>query len=150
LVAPQAPDLLSVVSLSSGSYYNAVISDWQATEEAVLQGGLTVASTYSAPVLLGRYNASYEVIALPYDQEVTGAVGFNQIRLKVVNGENLTANMFTLDGLTGRLSVEKITSAGAPSDAYELSVSLSQTMQVDDKFTVKFDGNIIWACTRGS
>lgn len=150
LVAPQAPDLLSVVSLSSGSYYNAVIADWQATEEAILQGGLSVASTYSAPVLLGRYNASYEVNALPYEQEVTGNVGFNQIRLKVVNGENLTANMFTLEGVTGHLSVEKITSAGAPDDAYELSVSLSQTLQVDDTVTVKFDGSVIWAFTRVS
>lgn len=150
IVAPQAPDLLSMVSLSSGIYYNAVIADWQASEEAILQGGLSVASTYSAPSVVGRYNASYEVIALPYVQEVTGAVGFNQIRLKVVNGENLTANMFILEGLSGRLSVGKITSAGAPNDAYELSVSLSQTMQVDDTFTVTFDGRVIWACTRGS
>lgn len=44
LVAPQSPDLLSVVSLSSGSYYNAVIADWQATEEAVLQGALSVST----------------------------------------------------------------------------------------------------------
>lgn len=44
LVAPQSPDLLSVVSLSSGSYYNAVIADWQASDEAILQGGLSVAA----------------------------------------------------------------------------------------------------------
>lgn len=48
IVAPQRPDLLSVVSLPSGSYYNAVIADWQATEEAILQGGY--AAEQSAPV----------------------------------------------------------------------------------------------------
>lgn len=48
IVAPQAPDLLAMVSLSSGNYYNAVIADWQATEEAILQGGYAAAP--SAPV----------------------------------------------------------------------------------------------------
>ena len=43
MVAPQSPELLSVVSMSNGNYYNAVIADWQASEEAVLQGGLTAA-----------------------------------------------------------------------------------------------------------
>lgn len=42
IVAPQAPELLAVVSSQSGNYYNAVIADWQASEEAILQGGLTV------------------------------------------------------------------------------------------------------------
>lgn len=41
IVAPQAPELLFMVSSQSGNYYNAVISDWQASEEAILQGGLT-------------------------------------------------------------------------------------------------------------
>jgi hypothetical protein len=41
LVAPQAPELLAVVSSQSGNYYNAVIADWQASEEAILQGGLS-------------------------------------------------------------------------------------------------------------
>ena len=43
MVAPQSPELLSVVSMSNGNYYNAVIADWQASEEAILQGGLTAA-----------------------------------------------------------------------------------------------------------
>lgn len=154
LVAPQAPDLLSVVSLSSGSYYNAVIADWQATEEAILQGGLSVASTYSAPVLLGRYNASYELSSLPYDETVTTALQGSFIRLKVANGENLTANMFTLEGaqhiLPGSLTVSKLSSPNAPDDAYSLSVVLTSTMQVDDSFTVSFNGTVIWACTRVS
>lgn len=150
LIAPQAPDLLAAVTSSSGNYYSAVIADWQASEEAVLQGGLSLQSTYSAPVLLGRYNASYKVSALPYEQEVQGAVGYNEIFLKVANGENLTANMFTLEGYTGTLRVAKDISSGAPNDAYNLSVSLSPSMQVDDTFTVKYDGRIIWACTRVS
>lgn len=41
MVAPQAPELLWMVSSQSGNYYNAVIADWQASEEAILQGGLT-------------------------------------------------------------------------------------------------------------
>lgn len=154
LVAPQAPDLLSVVSLSSGSYYNAVISDWQASEEAILQGGLSLQSTYSPPLLLGRYNSSYEVSALPYEESVTSALQGSFIRLKVANGENLTANMFTLEGalhiLPGTLTVSKLSSPNAPDDAYSLSVNLSSTMQVDDSFTVSFGGSVIWACTRVS
>ena len=150
MVAPQSPDLLSVVSLPSGSYYNAVIADWQATDEAVLQGGLSAASTYSAPVIVGRYNASYEVIALPYEQEVTAAISGNELRLKVLNGENLTADMFTLEGLTGTCYVRKSTSAGAPNDAYILSVTYSSPIQVDDTLTVKFDGRVIWTLTRTS
>jgi hypothetical protein len=150
IVAPQAPELLAVVSSQSGSYYNAVIADWQASEEAILQGGLTTASTYSAPVLLGRYNSNYEFFALPYDETVTSAIEGSFIRLKVANGENLTANMFSLGGLTGSLTVSKLSSPSAPDDAYSLSVVLSQAMQVDDTFTVKFDGRIIWACTRVS
>ena len=45
LVAPQFPELLSVVSSPSGNYYNAVIADWQASEEAILQGVLSTAVT---------------------------------------------------------------------------------------------------------
>lgn len=150
MVAPQSPDLLSVVSLPSGSYYNAVIADWQATDEAVLQGGLSAASTYSAPVIVGRYNASYEVISLPYEQEVTAASSGNELRLKVLNGENLTADMFTLLGTTGTCYVRKSTSAGAPNDAYILSVTFSSPMQVDDTITVKFEGRVIWTLTRTS
>lgn len=41
IVAPQAPELLAYVSNPSGNYYNAVIADWQASEEAILQGGLS-------------------------------------------------------------------------------------------------------------
>lgn len=150
MVAPQSPDLLSVVSLPSGSYYNAVIADWQATDEAVLQGGLSAASTYSAPVIVGRYNASYEVISLPYEQEVTAAVSGNELRLKVLNGENLTADMFTLVGTTGTCYVRKSTSAGAPNDAYILSVTYSSPMQVEDLFLVKFNGRVIWSLSRTS
>lgn len=150
MVSPQSPDLLSVVSLPSGSYYNAVIADWQATDEAVLQGGLSAASTYSAPVIVGHYNASYEVTALPYEQEVTAAVSGNELRLKVLNGENLTADMFTLMGTTGTCYVRQSTSAGAPNDAYILSVTYSSPMQVDDTFLVKFDGRVIWSLSRTS
>lgn len=150
LVAPQSPELLTVVSSQSGSYYNAVIVDWQASEEAILQGGLTTLSTYSAPSLLGRYNSRYELSALPYDETVTAAVQGDFLRLKVANGEYLTADMFTLEGLSGSLTVSKLSSPSAPDDAYSLSVVLSSSMQVDDTFIVKFGGSIIWVCTRVS
>lgn len=154
IVAPQAPDLLAMVSLSSGNYYNAVIADWQATEEAILQGGLSLQNTYSPPLLLGRYNSSYEVSSLPYEETVTSALQGSFIRLKVANGENLTANMFTLTGaqhiLPGTLTVSKLSSPNAPDDAYSLNVVLTSTMQVDDSFTVNFDGRTIWSCTRVS
>lgn len=150
LIAPQAPDLLAAVTSSTGDYYSAVIADWQATEEAILQGGLTTASTYSAPVIVGGYNANFEVISLPYDQEVTDPISGNELYLKVFNGENLTADMFTLEGFTGHFYISKVTSEGAPNDAYNLSVTFSPSMQVNDTFTVKFDGRIIWTCTRVS
>lgn len=154
LVAPQSPDVLSVVSLSSGSYYNAVIADWQASEEAILQGVLTTQSTYSAPVILGLYNDSYELSSLPYDETVTSALKGSFIRLKVANGDNLTDNMFTLEGaqhiLPGSLTVTKLSSPNAPDDAYSLGVVLKDTMQVDDSFTVSFGGRVIWSCTRTS
>lgn len=154
MVAPQSPDLLSVVSLPSGSYYNAVIADWQATDEAVLQGGLSAASTYSAPVLLGLYNSSYELNALPYDETVNSAIQGSFIRLKVANGANLTANMFTLEGsqhiLPGSLTLSKLSTPNAPDDAYSLGVNLKSSMQVDDSFTVSFGGRVIWSCTRTS
>lgn len=154
MVAPQSPDLLSVVSLPSGSYYNAVIADWQATDDAVLQGGLSAASTYSAPVLLGRYNSSYEVSALPYDETVTSALQGSFIRLKVANGKNLTSNMFTVNAaqhiLPVTVTVSKLSSPNAPDDAYSLNVVFADKMQVDDTFTVSFGGSVIWACTRTS
>ena len=154
LVAPQSPDLLSLVSMANGKYYNAVIADWQASEEAILQGGLSAQSTYSSPVLLGRYNESYEVSALPYDETVKSALQGSFIRLKVANGNNLTANMFTINGalhiLPGSLTVNKLSSPKAPDDAYSLNVNLASTMQVDDTFTISFGGSVIWACTRVS
>lgn len=150
IVAPQAPTLLAAFTSSSGAYYNAVIADWQATEEAILQGGLTTLSTYSAPVLVGRYNASFEVIALPYEQEVTAEISGNELRLKVVNGENLSGDMFTMEGATGNFYVRKSTSVGAPDDAYILSCMFSPSMQVGDTITVKFGGSTIWTFTRTS
>lgn len=150
IVAPQAPDLLSYVSMPSGDYYNAVIADWQASEEAILQGGLSTLSTNSAPVIAGAYNGSFKVISLPYEDEVTDPIQGNELYLKVFNGENLTADMFTLEGFTGKFYVNKVTSAGAPNDAYNLSVVLSKAMQVNDTFTVKYGGSVIWTCTRVS
>lgn len=150
MVAPQSPELLWLVSSSSGSYYNSVIADWQASEEAILQGGLSLQSTYAAPVLLGRYNSRFEVLALPYEEEVTVAFSGNEITLKVANVENLTAAMFSIEGLKGSIHLREYNPSEAPADARILSVVLSSPMQVDDTFTIKFGGSVIWTCTRVS
>lgn len=87
IVAPQAPDLLAMVSLSSGNYYNAVIADWQASEEAILQGGLTasLAEQSALPFMncsfyfLGE-QSSYEIMDgeqknVPSIQQITWDLG---------------------------------------------------------------------------
>ena len=51
LIAPQAPDLLAAVTSSTGDYYRAVITDWQATEEAILQGGYAAAPAAPVPTV---------------------------------------------------------------------------------------------------
>lgn len=150
MVAPQSPELLWLVSNASGSYYNAVIADWQASEEAILQGGLSLQSTYAAPVLLGRYNSRFEVLALPYEEEVTVAFSGNEMTLKVANVENLTAAMFSIEGLKGSIHLREYKPSEAPADARILSVVLTSPMQVDDTFTIKFGGSVIWTCTRVS
>lgn len=74
LVAPQSPELLAVVSSQSGSYYNAVIADWQATEEAILQGGLTALSAApAAPVPMYWYMSQVEDNPLPATTTATEA-----------------------------------------------------------------------------
>lgn len=45
IVAPQDRELLWLVSDPGGSYYNAVIADWQASEEAILQGALSAVTS---------------------------------------------------------------------------------------------------------
>lgn len=68
IVAPQAPDLLAMVSLSSGNYYNSVIADWQASEEAILQGGLT--ASLAAEGALPFMNCSFYFLGEQSSSEI--------------------------------------------------------------------------------
>lgn len=87
IVAPQAPELLAVVSSQSGNYYNAVIADWQASEEAILQGGLTASLAEEGALPFMNCNfyflgeqSSYEIMDgvsknVPSIQQVTWDLG---------------------------------------------------------------------------
>lgn len=105
LVAPQAPELLALVSSQSGSYYNAVIADWQATEEAILQGGLSasLAEQSALPFInAGCYfmgaQSGYQILDgknknVPNIQQITWNLGdrdtsTNQFCLTMFGSEN--------------------------------------------------------------
>lgn len=90
MVAPQSPELLSVVSLANGNYYNAVIADWQASEDAILQGGLTAAAS-SRGVLPFINCACYFLGAQSGDQVLDGSA------LRVPNVWNITWNLGSRD-----------------------------------------------------
>lgn len=105
IVAPQAPELLAVVSSQSGNYYNAVIADWQATEEAILQGGfLSVASdvvgwgtSESGPFLKNVVQSSFsddqpidEGIFVKYSSAAAAAAGAPLIYSHGQNGGTVT------------------------------------------------------------
>ena len=102
MVAPQSPDLLSVVSLSSGSYYNAVIADWQATDEAVLQGGLSAATSSQGEVVGGytyySQDAEWTQTNLGSRVEGTKSGSTYTAYLKCVNGENISSLDFRSTG----------------------------------------------------
>lgn len=127
LVAPQSPDLLSVVSLPSGSYYNAVIADWQATDEAVLQGGLS-AATSSQGEVVGGYtyyiqDAEWTQTNLGSRVEGTKSGSTYTAYLKCVNGENISSLDFRSTGKQCNFRFSKTTSNNPPFDCYDLVVT---------------------------
>ena len=131
MVAPQSPDLLSVVSLPSGSYYNAVIADWQATDEAVLQGGLSAVYAPSPPTpgeVVGAYayNSQDKVwvdSALGGQSLGTKTGGTLTLRLKCVNGANISSLDFSSTGKQCTFVYRKTTDWDPPVDCYDLVVT---------------------------
>lgn len=133
MVAPQSPDLLSVVSLPSGSYYNAVIADWQATDDAVLQGALSV-STQDTLIgwsddLNGTFNHKPLDVTALTDEPLDGTV-----YVKFTSAEAAAAGVATINGVGangGRVSITKSVSGDIVTVKYTASLSLaSSTAQV--------------------
>ena len=127
MVAPQSPDLLSVVSLPSGSYYNAVIADWQASDDAILQGGLSAATSPQGEVVGGytyySQDAEWTQSNLGSRTEGTKSGGTYTAYLKCVNGENISSLDFRSTGKQCTFSFRKTTANNPPSDCYELVVT---------------------------
>lgn len=126
LVAPQAPELLSVVSSQSGNYYNAVIADWQASEEAILQGGLSasLAEQGALPFMnAGCYfmgaQSGYQILDgksknVPNIQQITWDLGdrdtsTNQFCLTMFGSENPGYDVSKI--LPGRISIVNLPGA---------------------------------------
>lgn len=127
MVAPQSPELLSVVSMANGNYYNAVISDWQASEEAILQGGLSVA-TLSQGEVVGGYtyysqDAEWAQSSLGSRIEGTKSGSTYTAYLKCVNGDNISSLDFRSTGKQCTFSFRKTTANNPPSDCYDLVVT---------------------------
>lgn len=133
MVAPQSPDLLSVVSLPSGSYYNAVIADWQATDDAVLQGALSV-STQDTLIgwsddLNGTFNHKPLDVTALTDEPLDGTV-----YVKFTSAEAAAAGVASINGVGangGSVSITKSVSGDIVTVKYTASLSLaSSTAQV--------------------
>lgn len=133
MVAPQSPDLLSVVSLPSGSYYNAVIADWQATDDAVLQGALSV-STQDTLIgwsddLNGTFNHKPLDVTALTDEPLDGTV-----YVKFTSAEAAAAGVASINGVGangGRVSITKSVSGDIVTVKYTASLSqASSTAQV--------------------
>ncbi len=127
MVAPQSPELLSVVSMANGNYYNAVIADWQASEEAILQGGLSVA-TLSQGEVVGGYtyysqDAEWTQTNLGSRTEGTKTGSTYTAYLKCVNGDNISSLDFRSTGKQCTFSFRKTTANNPPSDCYDLVVT---------------------------
>lgn len=133
MVAPQSPDLLSVASLPSGSYYNAVIADWQATDEAVLQGVLS-ASTQDTLIgwsddIHGTFNHKPLDVTALTDEPFNGTV-----YVKFTSAEAAVAGVASINGVGangGRVSITKSVSGDIVTVQYTASLSqASSTAQV--------------------
>ena len=127
LVAPQSPELLSVVSMANGNYYNSVIADWQASEEAILQGGLSVATLLQGEVVGGytyySQDSEWTESNLGSRTEGTKTGGTYTAHLKCVNGENISSFDFRSTGKQCTFSFSKTTANNPPSDCYDLVVT---------------------------
>lgn len=150
IVAPQAPELLSVVSAGSGNYYNAVIADWQATEEAILQGGLTAAYAPAPPTpgeVVGAYaynstDQEWTETELGGQALGTKTGGTATLRLKCTNGENISSFDFRSTGKQCTFSFRKTTDFNPPADCYDLVVTYP-AFSSGEQISVYFDDVLI-------
>lgn len=133
LVAPQAPDLLSVVSLSSGSYYNAVIADWQASEEAILQGGLSVSTQDTLVGWSDDIHGTFRRV--PEDVTAISGESFTGTEyVKFTSAEAAAAGVVSINGVGangGTVSITKSVSGNIVTVNYTATLSqVSSTAQV--------------------
>lgn len=134
MVAPQAPDLLSYVSMPSGDYYNAVIADWQASEEAILQGGLSLQSTQDTLIgwsddIHGTFNHQ------PADVTALTAEPFDgSVYVKFTSAEAAAAGVASINAVGangGTVSITKSVSGNIVTVNYTATLSqASSTAQV--------------------
>ena len=133
MVSPQSPELLWLVSNASGSYYNAVIADWQASEEAILQGGLS-ASTQDTLVgwsddIHGTFNHQ------PADVTALTAEPFDgSVYVKFTSAEAAAAGVASINAVGangGTVSITKSVSGNIVTVNYTATLSqASSTAQV--------------------
>lgn len=146
MVAPQSPELLSVVSMANGNYYNAVIADWQASEEAILQGGLSVATSSQGEVVGGytyySQESEWSETSLGSRIEGTKTGGTYTAYLKCVNGENISSLDFRSTGKQCSFSFRKTTANNPPSDCYDLVVTYP-AFTIGEEIKVYFGDTLI-------
>lgn len=133
MVAPQSPELLWLVSLPSGSYYNSVIADWQASEEAILQGVLS-ASTQDTLIgwsddIHGTFNHQ------PADVTVLTAEPFDgSVYVKFTSAEAAAAGVASINAVGangGTVSITKSVSGNIVTVNYTAKLSqATSTAQV--------------------
>ena len=133
MVAPQSPELLWLVSDASGSYYNAVIADWQASEEAILQGGLS-ASTQDTLIgwsddIHGTFNHQPADVTALTDEPLDGTV-----YVKFTSAEAAAAGVASINAVGangGTISITKSVSGNIVTVNYTATLSqASSTAQV--------------------
>lgn len=133
IVAPQAPELLAVVSSQSGNYYNAVIADWQASEEAILHGALS-ASTQDTLVgwtddIHGTFRRVPEDVTAISSESLSGTE-----YVKFTSAEAAAAGVASINGVGangGTVSITKSVSGNIVTVNYTATLSqVSSTAQV--------------------
>lgn len=133
MVAPQSPGLLWLVSDASGSYYNAVIADWQASEDAVLQGALS-ASTQDTLIgwsddKHGTFNHKPLDVTALTDEPIDGIV-----YVKFTSAEAAAAGVASINAVGangGTVSITKSVSGNIVTVNYTATLSqASSTAQV--------------------
>lgn len=133
MVAPQSPDLLSVVSLSSGSYYNAVIADWQATDDAVLQGGLSVSTQDTLVGWTDDEHGTYNHVPLDVTAISAEPLG-GIVYVKFTSAEAAAASVALINGVGangGTVSITKSVSGSIVTVNYTGKLAqVSSTAQV--------------------